>query len=246
MIRAYLFALDPTDAQVEALRSHCGAQRFAYNWALARVKATLDQRAAERSYGIPDDQLTAPVNWSAYSLRRAWNQAKAEAAPWWAQNSKEAYSSGLANLATALTNWSASKTGKRAGRPVAFPQFKSRRARLSCRFTTGAFGLGADRRHIQLPRIGAVRTHEWQCGAVRAKLPLSERTYTCASCGLCLDRDLNAARNLAALASEHSWCRTVNQPDGNPRKTSPAGNGYCHGKTPPSAEPMPHREVRAS
>jgi putative transposase len=43
---------------------------------------------------------------------------------------------------------------------VGFPRFKGRRARLSCRFTTGAFGLGADRRHVQLPRIGHVRTHE--------------------------------------------------------------------------------------
>ncbi|WP_422333148.1 hypothetical protein, partial [Rhodococcus sp. (in: high G+C Gram-positive bacteria)] len=34
------------------LRSHCGAQRYAYNWALAQVKANLDQRTAERSYGI--------------------------------------------------------------------------------------------------------------------------------------------------------------------------------------------------
>jgi IS605 OrfB family transposase len=35
------------------------------------------------------------------------------------------------------------------------------------------------------------------CGAVKAKLPLSERTYACASCGIVLDRDVNAARNLA-------------------------------------------------
>jgi IS605 OrfB family transposase len=35
------------------------------------------------------------------------------------------------------------------------------------------------------------------CGAVKAKLPLSERTYRCASCGLVADRDVNAARNLA-------------------------------------------------
>ena len=35
VIRAFLFALDPTDAQAEAFRSHCGAQRFAYNWGLA-------------------------------------------------------------------------------------------------------------------------------------------------------------------------------------------------------------------
>jgi putative transposase len=38
------------------------------------------------------------------------------------------------------------------------------------------------------------------CGAVRAKLSLAERTYRC-DCGLVMDRDLNAARNLAALAS---------------------------------------------
>ena len=35
------------------------------------------------------------------------------------------------------------------------------------------------------------------CGAVKAKLPLSERTYACTSCGLVLDRDANAALNLA-------------------------------------------------
>ncbi|MBA2471381.1 MAG: hypothetical protein DLM61_22185 [Pseudonocardiales bacterium] len=32
MIRAYLVALDPTDTQSQALRSHCGAQRYAYNF----------------------------------------------------------------------------------------------------------------------------------------------------------------------------------------------------------------------
>lgn len=37
------------------------------------------------------------------------------------------------------------------------------------------------------------------CGAVRAKLRLSERTYSCMSCGLRIDRDLNAALNLARL-----------------------------------------------
>jgi putative transposase len=34
-------------------------------------------------------------------------------------------------------------------------------------------------------------------GAVKAKLPLSERTCACASCGLVLGQDVNAARNLA-------------------------------------------------
>ena len=35
------------------------------------------------------------------------------------------------------------------------------------------------------------------CGAVKAKLALSERTYRCESCGLVIDRDVNAARKPA-------------------------------------------------
>jgi putative transposase len=159
-MRAFLFALDPTPAQAQVFRSHCGAQRFAYNFGLALIRANLDQRAAERSYGIAEADLTPAVSWSAYGLRRAWNATKHAVAPWWAENSKEAYSSGLANLATALSNWSSSRSGKRAGRKFAFPRFKGRRSRLSCRFTTGAFGLAADRRHVRLPRIGLVRTCE--------------------------------------------------------------------------------------
>ena len=38
------------------------------------------------------------------------------------------------------------------------------------------------------------------CGVVKAKLHLSERTYQCDSCGLGIDRDLNAAVNLARYA----------------------------------------------
>jgi putative transposase len=39
------------------------------------------------------------------------------------------------------------------------------------------------------------------CGTVKAKLALSERTYHCDHCGLDLDRDVNAARNLMHLAA---------------------------------------------
>jgi putative transposase len=34
------------------------------------------------------------------------------------------------------------------------------------------------------------------CGAVKNKLPLSERVYNCSACGLIIDRDLNAAINI--------------------------------------------------
>jgi putative transposase len=74
---AYRFALNPGPAQQRALRSHAGAARVAFNWGLARVKAVMDQRAAEATYGIAGDDLTPSVSWSLYSLRKDWNQAKA-------------------------------------------------------------------------------------------------------------------------------------------------------------------------
>ncbi|TQN32154.1 putative transposase [Haloactinospora alba] len=446
--QAYLFALEPTPEQAQALSSHCGAARFAYNWGLAAVKANLDQRTAERTYGLTETELTPALNWSAYGLRKQWNAAKHEAAPWWGENSKEAYASGLANLSAALKNWNASRTGKRAGKKAGFPRFKSKRSRKSFRITTGTFGLDeADNRHVKLPRIGRVRTGEstrklarhlergsarvlsatvsfqrgrwhvsftvekttaapapasvggavgvdlgikhlavlstgatvpnpkhldkaqrklrraqrrvsrrrgpdrrtgqassarWRkaraaadrlhtraanarrdhlhklttrlvagfdtiviedlnisgmvanrrlaravadtgmgevrrqldyktawsgrrlvvadrwfpssktcndCGAVKAKLRLSERAFACETCGVVADRDANAAANLADLAevaSSPSCGARINEPAGNPRKTSFAGDGYRHGKTPPSrAGSRPRRKATA-
>jgi putative transposase len=152
VMQAYRFALDPTPAQRRALASHCGAARFAYNWGLAFVKARLDARAT-------DPGLTVP--WTLPALRREWNQAKAEVAPWWAENSKEAYSSGLDALARALTNFSDSKQGRRQGQRVGFPRYKKKgRARDACRFTTGTIRVQPDRHHITLPRLGRIKTHE--------------------------------------------------------------------------------------
>jgi putative transposase len=143
------------------LLRHAGAARVAYNWGLARVKANLDQRGAERSYGITEADLTPPVNWSLHAMRKDWNQAKAQVAPWWAGCSKEAYNTGLDQLARALKNWSDSRNGERKGRRVGFPRFKSRRRHApSVRFTTGTIRLADDRRHVRLPRLGRIKTHE--------------------------------------------------------------------------------------
>ena len=160
-IQAYRFALDLTPTQERAVLGHAGAARKAYNWALARVKAVMDQRAAERTYGIPDELLTPSLSWSFWELRRAWNAAKPEVAPWWAEYSKEAYSTGLDNLARGLKNWSDSRTGKRAGRKVGFPRFKRKgRATPSVRFTVGPLRVEPDRKHVVLPRLGRLKLHE--------------------------------------------------------------------------------------
>lgn len=156
---AYRFALEPTPAQDRALRSHAGAARVAFNWGLARVKANLDQREAERSYGIARDDLTPSISWSLYSLRNDWNQAKDTVAPWWRECSKEAFNTGLDQLARALKNWADSKSGKRKGPKVGFPRFRSKRkARPSIRWTTGQFR--CETRRAVLPRVGHVKLHE--------------------------------------------------------------------------------------
>lgn len=138
-----------------------GAARLAYNWGLARIKANLSQREAERSYGIAEAELTPSVNWSLYGLRKAWNQAKNEVAPWWGECSKEAYNTGLDQLARGLKNWSDSRKGNRQGKRVGFPRFKSKRTAIaSVRFTTGTIRLEQDRKHVTLPKVGTLKTHE--------------------------------------------------------------------------------------
>ncbi|MCV6987707.1 transposase [Mycobacterium timonense] len=155
MVTAVKFEVDwPTDPDRAALvRSHFGARRKAFNWGLAQVKADLD---ASRT-----DPAHESVDWDLKSLRWAWNRAKDTVAPWWATNSKECYSSGLADLAQGLANWKASKNGTRQGRRVGFPRFKSaRRDAGRVRFTTGTMRLEDDRRTITVPVIGELRSKE--------------------------------------------------------------------------------------
>ncbi|MGW4240708.1 IS607 family element RNA-guided endonuclease TnpB [Streptomyces sp. NPDC004749] len=164
VVRAYRFALDPNATQQHALRSHCGAARAAYNWAVGWVTASWWQRRAEESYGIGEAGLTQWRPWSLPALRKAFNEAKQtdpRFAAWWEENSKEAYSTGLANASAAFDNYAKSKNGKRRGKRMGAPRFKSKRkARLACRFTTGVIRVDADGRHVTLPRLGTIRTHE--------------------------------------------------------------------------------------
>jgi putative transposase len=150
----FRFEVEPTTGeQQQLIRRHFGARRFAHNWALAQVKANLDARKA--------DPAVPALGWSLPTLRRAWNQAKQEVAPWWRECSKEAYASWIADLVAALRNWSDSKHGDRVGQRVGFPRFKARhRDGGRVRFTTGAMRLEPDRRHLTVPVIGRLRSKE--------------------------------------------------------------------------------------
>lgn len=137
----------------DRVRSHFGARRFAYNWALGQVKADMDAKAVDPTH--------ESVPWNLYALRKRFNAEKPAVAPWWRENSKEAYATGIADLCSALKNWSESKSGKRKGRKVAFPAFKSRRKdQARVRFSTGAIRVTPDRRTVTLPVVRHLRAKE--------------------------------------------------------------------------------------
>jgi len=134
--QAFRFELDPNRAARVALAKHVGAARFAYNWGLARCLQALEQ-------GLP-----LP---SAAQLHKEWNRWKRQHAPWWVEVSKCAPQEAFRDLERAFRNW---RQG-RAGRPR-FKRKKSlddNKARL-----TGSIRVFP--RHVQLPRIGKVRTKE--------------------------------------------------------------------------------------
>ena len=55
-----------------------------------------------------------------------------------------------------------------------------------------------------------------RCGEVKSKLSLSERKYMCHRCGIVVDRDLNAATNLAKLAVPKSGVSTIDRTGSSP------------------------------
>jgi putative transposase len=80
---------------------------------------------------------------------------------WWPHISKEAFADGIKAAVDGYWTWQASRAGNRAGRRAGFPRFARKgRDRDRVTFTTGAIRVEADRRHVTLPRIGAVRVHE--------------------------------------------------------------------------------------
>ena len=123
------------------MRSYAGPMRSAYNWVLDEVSTNLATRRSEREAGAAEDDLTPALSWSAYSLMAHWRANRDECHPWYEEVSTHAFRTGIENAATALKNFSESRSGKRRGRPLGFPRFKSRHSRQSVRFVEMAEGV---------------------------------------------------------------------------------------------------------
>lgn len=176
----FRFTLDPTRAQHQQLLAHAGAFRLAFNHQIARVKANLDQRAAERSYGIAEVALTPALSWSKVSLvnhMNAWKDGRDPSSrvnsdgtrglAWRGEVSADVFETASVNAAQAFKNWSDSRKGARAGKAAGFPRFKSRHRtaptfRLRAKYREGdapavrPVGPGA----MRFPKLGELRVHE--------------------------------------------------------------------------------------
>jgi putative transposase len=187
----FRFCLDPTVEQSMALARHVGAARFAYNQCLrlhldARERhRTLDSRGG----GAAEvDQARDGVPWSRFSLINALNAWKrSEAAgrrflvtgdgvsavevtglAWRGEVSAEVLEEGAVDVGRGLAAWTASRRGKRTGRPIRHPRFKKKthtggtfRLRNKTKGNRSSIRVGQDQpRSVTLPKIGSIRVRE--------------------------------------------------------------------------------------
>jgi putative transposase len=137
--------LDVTDVQAGALLRAAGARRFAWNWAVAKVKANADQWTAEGSYGIDRSDRVRPLTF--FTLAKKWTHEKPDVAPWSGEHSTWTFRYALRDAANAHAGFLA---GKRR-----FPRFKSRH-RDRTRFTVRD-GLALEDERVRLAKYGWVR-----------------------------------------------------------------------------------------
>jgi putative transposase len=125
VIQAYRFAIDPTPEQANALRSHIGGTRFAYNALLGLVKANWDENRAKKEANkeFTKDNYLGTRH---LDLQKLWYEHRDEMAPWWAENGSSTYNYACLNLSKAFANYHLGRSK--------FPKFKQRGGKASVSF----------------------------------------------------------------------------------------------------------------
>src|SRR3954453_14268646 len=137
--------LDVSDVQAGMLLRAAGARRYAFNWAVAKIKANADQWSAEATYGIDLPDRVRPLSF--FTLAKLWTAEKPEVAPWADEHSTWTFRYALRDAATAHAAFLA---GQRR-----FPRFKARR-RDRARFTVRD-GLALEAGRGRIAKYGWVR-----------------------------------------------------------------------------------------
>ncbi|MFJ1709635.1 RNA-guided endonuclease InsQ/TnpB family protein [Kitasatospora sp. NPDC088346] len=140
----YSYRVYPTASQRESLARTFGCARVVYNDALAARKAA-------RKAGLPHPKSSDLQKIVITSAKRTTERA------WLASVGVDPLIQSLRDLDTAYRNFFDSMSGKRAGRPVGLPRFKSRKDnRQSLRFTRNGFRIRGNGK-LNLAKIGDIR-----------------------------------------------------------------------------------------
>ena len=180
----FQFAIDPNVEQRILFAKCAGARRFTLNHHLARVRANLDARSAEREVlgevGESAEPSTPSLSWSGFSFINefnAWKNGETDDSPvnedgscglaWRHELPNDVFECASVDAARALENFSASRRGERAGTPVGFPRFQAKGRvtpsfRLRNRATPGKAPSSqpvrfSDPSHLRLPKFGPVK-----------------------------------------------------------------------------------------
>jgi putative transposase len=141
MLVRYRYRIDPTGAQRQALARAFGCARVVYNDALAERRHAY--QAGER---ISDTEIQ----------RRVITQAKrTPERAWLAEVASVALVQACQDARRAHGNWVDSLTGKRRGRRVGRPRFRTKHAHQSIRLTRNGFALRGTRLYVA--KVGQVR-----------------------------------------------------------------------------------------
>jgi putative transposase len=141
MLVRYRYRIDPTSAQREALARAFGCARVVYNDAL-----TERHRAYQAGEWLSDTEVQ----------RRVVTQAKRTSERVWLTDvASVALVQACQDARRAYRNWFDSLTGKRKGRRVGRPRFRTKHGRQSIRLTRNGFAFRGTRLYVA--KVGQVR-----------------------------------------------------------------------------------------
>jgi putative transposase len=161
MLVRYRYRINPTGAQRQALARACGCARVVYNDALAERRRAY--QAVER---ISDTEVQHRVITRAKRTpERAWLSEVASVALVQAcQDARRAH-----------RNWADSRTGKRKGRRVGHPRFRTKHGRQSIRLTRNGFAVRGSKLHLAKAGQVGVRWSR-ELPSAPSRLPMVPRT----------------------------------------------------------------------
>ena len=178
VLRAFKFALDPTPSQLSMLKRCAGAARFAFNFALAMKKEAhqqwRDQVTELVASGVEEKEARSRIKVrfpKKPEVYKAFQRLRGDArkgidgiAPWHVELPTWCFQSAWVDADRAWQNWLDSLRGKRSGRTVGYPRFKTKHR------SRDSFRLHHDTKHpslrlegyrrLKLGKLGSFRLHD--------------------------------------------------------------------------------------